>query len=116
MMDLNEYQRNARRTAIYPGKGEPNGLVYTALKLAGEAGEVSDNVGKAIRDDKYWETGHLNIDRYRALAAELGDVLWYVANMASELDLTLEDIARGNLQKLESRRERGVLRGSGDDR
>ncbi|MGA9313889.1 MAG: nucleoside triphosphate pyrophosphohydrolase family protein [Solirubrobacteraceae bacterium] len=108
-MDLSEYQRESRRTAEYPREAW---LAYPALGLAGEAGEVAEHAKKAIRDD----AGKVSDERCAAMSKELGDVLWYVAQLASELDLSLDDIAKQNLEKLFSRQARGVLSGSGDDR
>jgi NTP pyrophosphatase (non-canonical NTP hydrolase) len=108
-VDLSEYQRLSRRTAEYP---RSDWLAYPALGLAGEAGEVAEHAKKAIRDD----AGTVSDERRTAMAKELGDVLWYVAQLASELDLDLNEIADTNLQKLLSRQRRGVLSGSGDDR
>ncbi len=108
-MDLSEYQRESRRTAEYPREAW---LTYPALGLAGEAGEVAEHAKKAIRDD----AGKIGDERRAAMSKELGDVLWYVAQLASELDLSLDDIAKQNLEKLFSRQQRGVLSGSGDDR
>lgn len=87
-------------------------MAYPALGLAGEAGEVAEHAKKAIRDD----AGVVTEERRRAMAKELGDVLWYVSQLASELGLELEDIARANLEKLLSRQRRGALSGSGDER
>jgi NTP pyrophosphatase (non-canonical NTP hydrolase) len=109
-MLISDYQRLSRRTAHYPGAGES--LVYPTLGLAGEAGEVAEKVKKMIRDDD----GVLTDERRAALAGELGDVLWYVAQVATEAGLDLDSIARDNLDKLLSRKERGVLSGSGDAR
>ncbi len=108
-MELSEYQRLSRRTAEYPREAW---LAYPALGLAGEAGEVAEHAKKAIRDDGGEVTG----ERRAAMSKELGDVLWYVAQLASELGLDLEEIARGNLEKLLSRQQRGMLSGSGDER
>ncbi len=108
-MEISEYQRLSRRTAEYPREAW---LAYPALGLAGEAGEVAEHAKKAIRDDG----GVLSGERREAMAKELGDVLWYVAQLASELDLDLNQVAEANLQKLLSRQRRGVLSGSGDDR
>ncbi|HUB36701.1 MAG TPA: nucleoside triphosphate pyrophosphohydrolase family protein [Solirubrobacteraceae bacterium] len=108
-MELAEYQRLSRATAEYPREAW---LAYPALGLAGEAGEVAEHAKKAIRDDG----GEVSAERRAAIAKELGDVLWYVAQLATELELELEQIARGNLEKLLSRQRRGVLSGSGDDR
>jgi NTP pyrophosphatase (non-canonical NTP hydrolase) len=108
-MDLSEYQRQSRRTAEYPREAW---LAYPALGLAGEAGEVAEHAKKAIRDDG----GKVSDERRVAMSKELGDVLWYVAQLATELGLDLDEIAKQNLEKLFSRQARGVLSGSGDDR
>jgi NTP pyrophosphatase (non-canonical NTP hydrolase) len=108
-VEFSEYQRLSRRTAEYPREAW---LAYPALGLAGEAGEVAEHVKKTIRDDG----GVVSDERRAALAKELGDVLWYVAQLASELGLELEQIAQANLEKLLSRQRRGMLSGSGDDR
>lgn len=108
-MELSEYQQLAKRTAEYP---RGSWLHYPALGLAGEAGEVAEHVKKAIRDNG----GEVTPERRQAIAKELGDVLWYVAALATELGLDLDEIAQGNLEKLLSRQRRGVLSGSGDDR
>jgi NTP pyrophosphatase (non-canonical NTP hydrolase) len=109
-MLISEYQELSRRTATYPGAGE--NIVYPTLGLAGEAGEVAEKVKKLLRDDG----GVMSDERRQALAGELGDVLWYVAQVATEAGLDLEQIAQGNLDKLLSRQQRGVLSGSGDRR
>ncbi len=109
-MELSDYQERSRATAVYPGAGA--NLLYPTLGLCGEAGEVAEKVKKMVRDD----AGVLSDERREALAKELGDVLWYVAQLATEAGLDLDAIAAGNLDKLLSRRERDVLRGSGDDR
>jgi len=108
-VELSDYQALSRRTAEYPREAW---LAYPALGLAGEAGEVAEHAKKAIRDDG----GVLTEERRTAMAKELGDVLWYVAQLASELGLELDAIAQGNLEKLLSRQRRGVLSGSGDER
>ncbi len=102
---FNEYQRRAMTTAIYP---ENAAVVYPALGLASEAGEFAGKVKKIIRDS--------NVPSNEELAAELGDVLWYIAACANDLNLTLGDIALGNLSKLEKRAKSGTLGGSGDNR
>ncbi len=108
-MELSDYQARSRVTAEYPREAW---LAYPALGLAGEAGEVAEHAKKAIRDDG----GTISDERRAAMGKELGDVLWYVAQIATELDLDLDEIAQGNLQKLLSRQRRGVLSGSGDER
>lgn len=105
-MNLNEYQEKAVSTAIYPPQYQ---VVYPALKLSGEAGEVSEKVGKALRD----RGGEYDREE---LAKELGDVLWYIAALAADLGYDLETIAQMNIKKLSSRKARGVLSGSGDNR
>ena len=109
-MTFADYQQRSRATAVYPGAGD--NLLYPTLGLCGEAGEVAEKVKKMVRDD----AGVLTPERREALAKELGDVLWYVAQVATEADLDLEVIAAANLEKLLSRQERGVLQGSGDER
>jgi NTP pyrophosphatase (non-canonical NTP hydrolase) len=109
-MRLSDYQAGARATAVYPQLGD--NLLYPTLGLCGEAGEVAEKIKKMVRDDG----GALTEERRAALAKELGDVLWYVAQVATEAQLDLEEIAGANLEKLRSRRLRGVLSGSGDDR
>jgi NTP pyrophosphatase (non-canonical NTP hydrolase) len=109
-VQLSDYQLHSRVTAVYPDAG--SNLTYPALGLCGEAGECAEKVKKAIRDDG----GVLSEERRAALAAELGDVLWYAAQLATEAGLDLDEIAEDNLAKLLSRRERGVLQGSGDAR
>jgi NTP pyrophosphatase (non-canonical NTP hydrolase) len=107
---FSEYQKRSRATAVYPDAGD--NIVYPALGLCGEAGETAEKVKKAIRDDG----GTLTEERRAAIAAELGDVLWYAAQLATEAGLELEEIAEANLRKLASRQQRAVLHGSGDDR
>jgi NTP pyrophosphatase (non-canonical NTP hydrolase) len=109
-MRLADYQRDSRATAIYPGTGE--NLLYPTLGLCGEAGEVAEKVKKMLRDD----AGELTDARRTALAAELGDVLWYLAQLATEAGLELDVIATENLAKLRSRAERSALTGDGDER
>lgn len=109
-MDLNQYQNHALDTAVYPNRGA--NFAYPALGLAGEAGEVADKLKKVIRDND----GVLTDTVRDAVAKELGDVLWYVAVLASELDYSLAEVAAINVDKLASRKERGVLTGSGDNR
>lgn len=118
-MTLEDYQFAAAATAIYPDQNallekldrEAPLPIYPALKLAGEAGEIAQKVGKAIRD------GVGDYSQFRLdIASELGDVLWYVSAIARDLGLSLEQIGEGNLVKLASRKQRGVISGSGDNR
>lgn len=108
-MDFNEYQREARTTAIYPVQ---HNILYPALGLAGEAGEVAEKVKKMLRDDM----GDLTDDRKEQIKKELGDVLWYIASLSHDCGLSMDEIATANIAKLKSRKERGVLQGNGDNR
>lgn len=110
-MDFNEYQTGAVSTAKYHDKKIP-GVVYCALKLAGESGEVAEKIGKVFRDDD----GHFSPDKEYELMKELGDVLWYIANLAEELGFDFDTVAKENLRKLSDREKRGVIHGSGDNR
>lgn len=112
-MTLDEYQRRARETALYPRHAR---ILYPSLKLAGEAGEVTEKLGKLIRDEGYVPGTDLSEAQRDALAKELGDVLWYVANLAADLGMPLDTVAARNLEKLADRKQRGVIGGSGDDR
>jgi NTP pyrophosphatase (non-canonical NTP hydrolase) len=102
-MNFNEYQKLARSTAIYP---EEYKVIYPALGLCGEAGEVAEKVKKNIRDGK-------SLD---GVGLELGDVLWYISALADGLGVTLEEVAQANVDKLTSRKERNMIGGSGDNR
>ena len=108
-MTFNEYQRAARGTAIYP---QDMKVVYPTIGLAGETGEVAEKVKKTIRD----KAGSFDADTTRELAKELGDVLWYVAAIASDLGLDLDDVAQMNIDKIHSRQDRNLLHGQGDNR
>ncbi len=103
MMYLSQYQAQAKETAIYP---EDKALEYLALGLVGEAGEVANKIKKVIRDG----TSPNNV------RDELGDVLWYLAMLSTEIGYSLDTIADKNLWKLANRKERNVLGGSGDNR
>ena len=104
MNALDLYQGQARMTAIYPADME---ILYPTLGLVGEAGEVAEKIKKWKRDGTF--------DR-GAIAKELGDVLWYLANLSSDLGYKLSEIAEINIHKLEQRVAKGTLQGSGDNR
>jgi len=108
-MELTTYQTEAAKTAIYPAD---QGLTYTILGLSSESGELAGKLKKIIRD----KGGEATPEDIGQLAAELSDCLWYVANIAKELGLTLDMVARYNLAKLADRANRGVIGGSGDER
>ena len=109
IMQINEYQNKAIETAIY---GSGHAIVYPTLGLAGEAGEVADKVKKVLRDNN----GVFTDEKKLELAKELGDAIWYCATLARDLGYSLEEICKMNLDKLQSRKDRGVIGGSGDNR
>ena len=109
-MNLNEYQQKSRKTAGYPAIGHP--VIYPTLGLVNEAGEVAGKIKKVFRD----KGGQINEETKSALKAELGDVLWYLAQISTELGLSLDEVAEYNIQKLYSRLERGKIHGDGDNR
>lgn len=106
-MNINTYQQQASETAIYNNK-----LIYPTLGLAGEAGEIANKVKKVLRDN----SGELQESVRQDLISELGDVLWYVAALATDLKTELSEVASRNIEKLNSRKNRGVIGGSGDNR
>ena len=105
--NFDQYQKKTRETAVYP---IASAIEYTALGLSSEAGEVAGTVKKYLRRD------FDKIELSNRLEAELGDVLWYAARLADELNLDLAGIARLNLEKLEDRKARNVIKGDGDNR
>jgi NTP pyrophosphatase (non-canonical NTP hydrolase) len=110
-MELNEYQKKAITTALYPEKYK---VIYPALGLGNESGEVLGKIKKWLRGDDGVEV--MSTERKEAIQGELGDVLWYLAVLANDLGVSLEDIAQENIEKLQSRKERGILKGDGDKR
>ena len=109
-MDFNSYQKKARLTAQYPDLGSNN--IYPTLGLVGEAGEVAEKVKKVIRD----KNGIFDDESKKSIKKELGDVLWYISNLCTELNFNLDDVAIQNIEKLKSRAAKGTIRGCGDDR
>ena len=109
-MNFKQYQEKSRVFAIYPNVG--NDLTYPTIGLCGETGEVAEKIKKVIRDKK----GVITSNDKTELSKELGDVLWYVSQLASELSLDLTDIAKNNISKLQSRLDRDKLKGNGDNR
>lgn len=110
-MTLEEYQKATNETTVYP-KENNLGIIYTTLGLASEAGEVAGKYKKVIRD----MNGAITEEVRKEMGKEVGDVLWYVSQVCTELELSLEEVAAANLEKLQSRKERGRLAGNGDDR
>lgn len=109
-MDFTEYQKKSRKTALYPEIKEK--YIYPTLGLVGEAGELANKVKKIFRDNE----GLLDDLRKEGIAKELGDALWYIAQIATELNLSLDEVAKQNIERLYSRQKRGTLHGDGDNR
>lgn len=110
-MELNEYQKQAEQSAVYPASGTFGGVLYAVVALVGEAGEIANKTKKIMRDGD-GEIGEL---RRMELAKEMGDVLWYLAALAGELGIT-EEIAQGNLDKVMKRKAEGKIKGDDDNR
>lgn len=110
-MDFKEYQKKALETALFPDKYK---IIYSAMGLGNEAGEVMGKIKKWLRGDD--GDGPISEERRLALRDELGDVLWYLAVLSRDLGLDLDEIAQLNVEKLKSRKERGALKGDGDKR
>ncbi len=108
-MTFNTYQREAKKTAIYP---ENMQIIYPTIGLSGEVGEVSEKVKKVIRDHGGFFSPRYNEE----IALEIGDVLWYLSALATDLGYSLDDIAKMNIEKLKSRKERNKIKGNGDNR
>jgi NTP pyrophosphatase (non-canonical NTP hydrolase) len=106
-MNINTYQEEAAKTAIYKDK-----LIYPTLGLAGEAGEMANKVKKVLRDN----AGELSEEVRKDLIKELGDVMWYCAALANDLNVSLGEVCFVNIEKLKSRQERNQIGGSGDNR
>ena len=109
-MDFKTYQKHARLTAQYPNLGSNN--IYPTLGLVGEAGEVAEKVKKVIRD----KNGIFDEESKQGIKKELGDVLWYLSNLCTEFNFSLDEVALKNLEKLSKRMDNGTISGSGDDR
>lgn len=112
-MDItfSDYQEQSSETAVYPGSRTLMGLAYVALGL-GEAGEVQNKIKKMLRGDKQAHTQEFA----DSIAKELGDLLWYVAQACTELELGMGDVAQQNLDKLNARKAAGTIKGDGDSR
>lgn len=110
LKDFDDYQKQCKKTAVYPKIGKS--FVYPLIGLQGEVGEVSEKIKKLFRDDK----GKLTEEKKIEIAKELGDVMWYVAQLSTELNLKLSNVVKMNIEKLSSRKERNMLHGGGDNR
>lgn len=109
-LTFSEYQEKAKETALYPNVGK--NPYYPTLGLTGEAGEISNKVKKIMRD----KDGAIDDETRDDIKKELGDVLWYVAAVASEFELDMGEIAKKNYEKLMKRQEEGKIKGNGDNR
>lgn len=107
---FNSYQYFIKAMKVYP---KSHSVIYPALGLTGEAGEIAEKVKKWVRDEGGQE---MSEERRATILKELGDPLWYIAALADDLGYTLQDVVDANYLKLTSRKDRGVLQGSGDDR
>jgi NTP pyrophosphatase (non-canonical NTP hydrolase) len=106
-MDFDEYQRLSRQTAVYPHQGD--NYIYPTLGLVSEAGELADRIKRIARDDDEVVTP----GKVEEIASEIGDILWYAAQVSTEFGLSLNDIAQANLTKLLARLDKGTLHGFG---
>ena len=107
-LSFDTYQKKSKETAIYPTMVHP--VIYPALGLASETGELLGKLKKVFRDQRSF------LSYKHEIRSEIGDVLWYLTQICTELDLSLECLAKGNLSKLSSRAKRGTLQGDGDNR
>jgi len=112
MLSFNSYQNKSRKHAFYPNQNTPNAYRYLVYGITGEAGELAEHFKHSLRD----ENDILTPERRDKIVKELGDLLWYITNLGIELGVNLEDIAKGNLDKIDSRLEKGTLKGEGDSR
>jgi NTP pyrophosphatase (non-canonical NTP hydrolase) len=110
-MEFNEYQKKAVSTKLYSDKYK---IIYPALSLGDESGEVMGKIKKWLRGDA--GVGEMDKERIEAIKLEMGDVLWCLSALADDLGLNLSDIAQANIDKIMSRKERGVIMGDGDNR
>lgn len=110
--NIDDYQNIAHRTAIYPAE---RGVEYVALGLASEAGEVAGKIKKQIRDGRDWN-GEQREEMRQKILAELGDVLWYCAELATVYNVQLSEVLGANVAKLRGRQQAGTLGGNGDNR
>ena len=114
LMHFSEYEDIAKKSAIYP-KDKFDGVVYTAIGLSNESGEVLGKLKKIIRDFNGSFSEGVNQNR-EDLVEELGDVLWYLCMLGNEIGSSLEEIAKRNNEKLSSRLQNRTIQGNGDNR
>lgn len=111
-MDFDEYQTLAARTGFYNHSDKQYVLMYLSMGLAGEAGEVVEKIKHVVRDQK----SVITEEKRELLKKEIGDVLWYASQIAREFDLSFDEVARHNIDKLADRAKRGVIKSEGDTR
>ena len=109
-MTFNDYQKETNKTAIYPDRG--HNFVYPVLGMMGEAGEVAEKIKKVWRDKNNVVSNEDKLE----IKKEMGDVLWYLSQLAEELEIDFDDVAQTNINKTQSRMTRNLLHGSGDNR
>lgn len=110
-MEFNEYQKRSLETAVH---GDKYKIIYPAIGIGNESGEILGKIKKWMRGDD--GDGDMSNERKDAIKDELGDVLWYMAVLAHDLGIEFDDVAKINVAKLKSRKERGVIKGDGDKR
>jgi NTP pyrophosphatase (non-canonical NTP hydrolase) len=113
-MEFSEYQKRSRETAVYPEAG--NNFVYPALGLAGETGEVIEKIKKLLRNEGVTKREEIAMEKIDEIKKEMGDTMWYLAQLATELDIDLDTVASENIKKILSRKERNTLHSEGDNR
>lgn len=111
-MDFDEYQKRASETATFGGKQKEHQLMYVTLGIAGEAGEIAEKIKKIMRNDD----GVVSDEKRDDIKKEIGDVLWYLSQLARILDIPFSEVADANLAKLADRAARGVIKSTGDSR
>lgn len=109
-MDFKEYQKKSRETVIYPNSGD--NFIYPAIGLSSEVGEVCGKIKRVLREYE----GAINEEMRQEISKELGDVLWYLAQLSTEFGLSLDDVAKENIEKLQFRKKRDKIKGTGDNR
>lgn len=115
MMTINEYMVRAHETAVYPEDDQMKAIAYLILGLTGEAGETANTFKKYLRGDMSHENGKIDPvkldEMFHKILDEIGDVLWYVAELCTTIGIPIEEVARANLAKLKRRNEEGTIKG-----
>ena len=111
-MNFDEYQKQATSTAQFRDTSDEYKLMYSCMGLAGESGELIEKIKKVIRNDG----GAISEEKREAIKLEIGDVLWYLSQIARLCDISFDDAAEANVKKLADRRARGVIKSEGDTR